>query len=334
MKVLVPFYPHYASTEKGDYFKLAVDITNGEVITTEQNNFLQIIKKIWCQDVHGHGRGFPFPLLACFFTRRSVYTFHNNFIGQKWYAIILRRFIFNHYDKIVVQTEWAKQNYIKQGVKPEKIVVIPLPVDYKFFSQTKKEGNEFRKKYRLNLHEPFAFSIGTSYHKNPHIIIKACKIAGIKLVIAGYKENFVAKSVYKGFKIAPEILDKIDIENVIFTGHLTGEELLKAFDAATVYINSSDEDGEAMGTAVFEAASAGVPLCVPDYGVFDVFKGCALFHKNHNEEQLAENIKKYLSDSELRKNNAEKAKKIASQYDYEIVRKQYENLYKELGIIK
>lgn len=333
MKVLVPFYPHYASTEKGDYFKLAVDISGGEVITTDKNNFWQIIKKIWRQDVHAQGREFPFPILACFFTRKSVYTFHNNFIGQKWYAVILRRFIFNHYDKIVVQTEWAKKNYIKQGIKPEKIAVIPLPVDYKFFSENKKGGDEFRKKYGLKPDEPFAFSIGTSYHKNPHIIINACKKAGIKLVIAGYKENLVAKSVYKGFKIAPEILNNTDTENVIFTGHLRGEELLNAFDAATIYINSSDEDGEAMGTAVYEAASAGVPLCLPDYGTFDAFKGCALFHSNHNVEQLAENIKKYLSDPDLRQKNSEEAKKVASQYDYEIVRKQYEELYRELGII-
>jgi len=333
MKILVPFYPHYASTEKGDYFKLAKDISDGEVITTDKNNFFQIIKKIWRQDIHAQGREFPFPTLACFFARKSVYTFHNNFIGQKWYAILLRRFIFNHYDKIIVQTEFARQNYIKQGVKPEKIAVIPLPVDYKFFSQNKKGGDEFRKKYGLLPEEPFAFSIGTSYHKNPDVIIKACKIAGIKLVIAGYKKNLEAKSVYKGFKIAPEILKQINTENVIFTGHLSGEELLKAFDAATIYINSSDEDGEAMGTAVFEAASAGVPLCVPDYGTFDAFKGCALFHKNHNAEQLADNIRKYLSDPQLRKENSEKAKIIASRYDYEIVRKQYEKLYKELGII-
>ncbi|MBU2614763.1 MAG: glycosyltransferase family 4 protein [Elusimicrobia bacterium] len=331
MKVLVPFYPHYASTEKADYFKIAAAITNGEIVTTDKNNFFQLIRKVWGQDVHGHGRGFPFPQIACFFTKKSVYTFHNNFIGQKWHAIILRRFIFNHYDKIIVQSEFARKNYIGQGIKTDKLALIPLPIDYKYYSQNKGNGNEFKKRFNIGVGEQFAFSIGTSYHKNPEIIVEACKLANIKLVIAGFKDKMQAKSVYGGFKVGKEIA--ADTDNVIFTGHLRGADFLSAFDAAAIYVNSSDEDGEAMGSAVFEAASAGVALCVPDYGTFDAFKGSALFHKNHDAKALAENIKKYMADPNLRKTNGEKAQKIASNFDYDIVRKQYEDLYKELGII-
>ncbi|OGS22590.1 MAG: hypothetical protein A2252_03155 [Elusimicrobia bacterium RIFOXYA2_FULL_39_19] len=331
MKIIAPFYPHYASTEKADYFKIGADITNGEIVTIDKNSFIGLIWKIWKQNVHGHGRGFPFPQIACFFAERSVYTFHNNFIGQKWYATMLRRFIFNHYDKIVVQSEFALNNYTNQGIKPEKLVLIPLPIDYKYYSQNKGNGAEFRKRFGLASDEPFAFSIGTSYHKNPEIIIEACKIAGIKLLIAGYKDNLQAHKVYSGFKVGKNI--SADIKNVIFTGHLRGTDFLDAFVAATMYLNSSDEDGEAMGSAVFEAASAGVPLCVPDYGTFDCFKNTALFHKNHDAHDLAENIKKYLADPALRKTNAQKALLIASNYDYDIVRKQYELLYKEVGII-
>jgi len=331
LKVLVPFYPHYASTEKADYFKIATDIANGEIVTTDKNSFFQIIRKIWRQDVHGHGRGFPFPQIACFFANKSIYTFHNNFIGQKWHATILRRFIFNHYDKIVVQSEFAMKNYISQGIKSDKLTLIPLPIDYKYYSENKGDGKEFRKRFGIGPDEPFAFSIGTSYHKNPEIIVEACKLAKIKLVIAGYKDKMQAKLVYGGFKMGKEIAE--DTNNVIFTGHLRGPDFLSAFDATTVYVNSSDEDGEAMGSAVFEAASAGVPLCVPDYGTFDTFKESALFHKNHVAEELAANIKKYMSNPDLRKTNGEKARMVASNYDYTIIRKQYEDLYKSLGII-
>ena len=87
------------------------------------------------------------------------------------------------------------------------------------------------------------------------------------------------------------------------------------------------------GIAVYEAASAGVPLCLPDYGTFDIFKGSALFSGNHNPEKLAENIKKYLAEPELRKSNSEKAKIISSAFDYETVKKQYADLYKKTRII-
>jgi len=199
MKILVPFYPHYASTEKADYFKIAADITGGEIIATDKNGFFSIVRKIRGQDVHGHGRGFPFPQIACFFTRKSVYTFHNNFIGQKWHARVLRRFIFNHYDKIIVQSEFARQNYIKQGIKPEKLSLIPLPIDYKFYSHNKGDEKAFKQQFKIGENEPFAFSIGTSYHKNPEIIVEACRIAKIRLIIAGYKDKTQAKSIYGGF---------------------------------------------------------------------------------------------------------------------------------------
>lgn len=335
MKAVVPFYPHYTSTPRGDYLGLPAKITGGEVVPVAGVRSFTVIKKIWGQDVHGHGRGLPFPEMSCLFARKSVYTFHNNFIGQKWYAVIVRRFLFNRYDRIVVQSDWARQNYIRQGIKPEKLAVIPLPIDYEYFSKKHPETNGagFRKKFGISPGEPFAFTIGTSYHKNPEIIIGACQIAKIKLIIAGYKDKLTAKGVYGGFKIGQAVLDSlVSGRNIIFTGHLDAAGLASAFDASTIYINSSDEDGEAMGSAVYESASAGVPLCVPDYGTFEPFRGCALFHPNHNSEALAENIRKYLSDPQLRKTNSEKAKQIASNFDYSIVRKQYERLYEELGI--
>jgi len=329
MKIVVPFYPLYVSTEKEDYFKICADVTGGEIIAVNRVNIITLIRNIIGQNVHGHGRGFPFPQLSCFFGKKSVYTFHNNFIGQRWYAKILRRFIFNHYTAIIVHSEYAKNNYIKQGIKPEKIKILPNPIDYNYFSNP-KGGSKFRMKFGLKKGEPIALTVGTSYFKNPDIIIKACNLVGIKLVIVGFIDKRETRK-YPGVIPSGKIF--LNSNNVILTGRLSKEELLSAYDSATVYINSSDSDGENFGISVYEAAAAGVPLCLPDYGTFDIFNGCALFHNNHNPEQLALNIEKYLNNKELCKTNSEKAKKIASQFDYSIVRSQFEQFYKEIGII-
>jgi glycosyltransferase involved in cell wall biosynthesis len=329
MKVVVPFYPLYTPTEKEDYFKICADITDGEIISVNKSGKFRLIRKILGQNVHGHGRGFPFPEASCLFAKKSVYTFHNNYIGQKWYARILRKYLFNRYDKIHVHSEFAKRNYMVQGIKEEKLEILPNPIDYDYFSRP-KGGVEFRKRFGIGADELFALTVGTSYHKNPEIMIEACKIAGVKLVVAGFITSCETEQ-YPGVVPSGDIFAAS--ENVILTGKLSSEEVLAGYDAATVYVNSSDSDGENFGIAVYEAAAAGVPLCVPDYGTFDIFGDCALFHPNHNPELLAENIRKYFSDPELRKRNSELGKKIAKQFDYGIVRGQYEKLYRDMGII-
>jgi len=149
----------------------------------------------------------------------------------------------------------------------------------------------------------------------------------------GFKSEAESKNRYPGFSPAKEISEYRYDENIIFTGYITTEELLSAYDAATIYINSSDEDGEVFGIAVYEAASSGVPLCLPDYGTFDIFKDCALFHNNHDPHRLAENIKKYLNELNLKRINSDKAKNIARQFDYTIVKQQYKDFYEKFGFI-
>jgi glycosyltransferase involved in cell wall biosynthesis len=109
--------------------------------------------------------------------------------------------------------------------------------------------------------------------------------------------------------------------------------VLAALDAADIYVNSSEDGGECFSLVVYEAACAGVPLCLPDFGLFENFSGAALFHKNDNPEQLAKNIRRYLGNPSLGRKNALAARRIAKQFDYPKVRKMYERFYKRIGFI-
>lgn len=329
MKVVANFYP-IDIKGKEDYLKLGADITNGEIVSVMDNNFFSIVKKIFGQDVHAHGRGFPFPEISCLFARKSVYTPHFNNIGSTWYGKFLRRIILNRYTKIIAQTEYGKRNYIHDGIDPKKIVVVPIPIDYDFFSRP-KGGKEFRKKHGLTKDEKFALCVGIRKMKNPLVMIDACKKVGIKIVMVGFKDR---KEIRHGFEflLPPKELLEKESDDVILTGFISKEELLAALDTATVYLNSSENGEECFSLVVYEAAAAGVPLCLPDFGVFEIFKNCALFHNNHDSNQLSRNIQKYLDDKELVKKFTKKAKKIAKEFDYPIVRKQFEEFYKKLGM--
>jgi glycosyltransferase involved in cell wall biosynthesis len=332
MKVVIPFpVKHHNIDPREDYFELIREVCGGEFVSVMENGFFSTIKKIRGDKVHAHGRGLPFPELSSFFAKNSVYTPHNNHLGASGITRFIRKLIFNRYDWIAAQTEYGKRNYISQGVKPEKIVVLPIPVNYDFFSKP-TGGDEFRKKYRLG-DEPFVLCINARKTKNPEIIIDACKKVGVKVVFVGHKSKEEVQPGFEWLLPEPEVL-AMESEGVIFTGNLKKEGVLAALDAADVYVNSSDDGGECFSLVVYEAAAAGVPLCLPDFGVFESFNGGALFHGNHNSEQLAENIKKYLNDPQLRKSNVEKARKVAASINYPIVRKMYEDFYAKIGFVE
>jgi len=331
-KIVIPFpIKHHNVDPKEDYFELCRDVCGGEFVSVMSSKTTDLIGQIRGQNVHAHGRGLPFPEMSAFFARKSVYTPHNNHLGGSKITRLLRRFIFNRYDWIAAQTEYGKRNYIRQGVDPKKIVVLPIPVNYSFFSKP-HGGREFRKKFGLG-DDPFVLCINARRSKKPEVIIEACRKAGVGLVFVGHRSKGEIQPGFEWLLPEPEILEK-ESKDVIFTGNLDKHGVLAALDAATVYVNSSEDGGECFSLVVYEAACAGVPLCLPNYGLFESFSGAALFHENDNPDQLADNIRKYMTDKNLAKKNSGKAKKISRKVDYPIVRKMYEKFYRKIGFLE
>lgn len=327
MKHLSWNYPVVCMTPREDFIRIGKDIAGGEIISAKGRGFFDIARKIRGKVVHAHGRGFPFPELACFFAKRAIYTPHNDTLGSKWWTRAVRRFIFNRYDRIVVQTEYGRQNLIASGVIPKKIEVIPGPIDYKFFSKP-HGGARFRKKFGLEKGEPFVLAIGIRPVKNPQVIIEACRIANVKAVLVGPHTKQELEKTWggKGFEwYLPKSIE--GAKDVIFTGQLSAKDALAAMDAATIFVNSSDY--ECYGMAAYESAAAGLPLCLPRLGTFDVFRDGALFHNPKDARELAENIRRYLNDTRLRKRKGAVAKRVAARFDYDKVKKRFQRFYKD-----
>ncbi len=326
MKHVVPFYPVVCQTPREDFFRIGKDCAGGEIVSVKNYNKFQILKKISGQNVHAHGRGFPFPEACSLFSKKAVYSPHNDTVGSRWWTRFIRRKAFNRYSKIICQTEYGKEHLVGDGINKNKIVVIPNPADYKFFSKP-KGGTKFRKKFGLKKDEKFALSIGIRNLKNPDVIAEACRIAGIRVAMVGpVTKNEVSKTWQGGgfeWYMPPKSLTSS--KNVILTGQINSKELLQAFDAATLFINSSNYEN--FGVAVYEAASAGLPLCLPNQGTFDVFENSALFHHHKNANALAKNVFKIVNNDSLRKELGKTAKNAASNFDYDIVKKKFREFY-------
>ncbi len=322
---LLYHYPIICQTPKEDYFKLCQDAGGGTILPVSRSSRLKILKSITGRTVHAQGRGFPFPELASLFARKSVYSPHNDTLGTKWYTRTARRFVFNRYDRIISETRYGREILIAQGINPRKIAVLPIPVDYGFFSRPHGAA-AFRKKHKLG-RKPFALAIGMRPVKNPDVIAEACSEAGIKAVFIGPRSAQEAEAAWgsKGFDWFLPGKKLAGYDNAVFPGQLGASETLAAMDAASVFLNSSDY--ESFGLAVYEAAAAGLNLCLPDYGTFDSFRHCALFHHPRDASALAKNITKSLERSG-KKNR--KAQAVAAKFDYPKVFRMYKKFYSNL----
>jgi len=329
-KIVVPFYPIDVKG-KEDYLGFTADITGGEMVPVANLSKTQIIKKIIGQNIHVHGRGLPFPETSCLFAKRKIYTPHFNVVGVTKKSSVLRSKLWNRYDKIIALTNYAKKNFVNEGINPKKIERLTLAIDYQKYQKI-GGGKKFRKKFGLGSREPFVLVIGLRQGKNTDVMAKACMKAGVKCVMVGATEK---SHVRPGFEwlLPPKNSLQWENDRIIVTGLISNKDLLAAFDAATIYANSSNHTFECFSLSTYQCAASGAALCLPDFGVFDAFKGCALFHNNKSPDQLAANIKKYVSNKSLLRNNVKKAKKVAKDHDYDKVRRTYEEFYQRMGYI-
>lgn len=330
VKIVVAIYP-IDVVGKEDYLKFTADITDGEIVPTSGIGKTQIVRKILGRKLHVHGRGLPFPETSCLFSSKKIYTPHFNVVGITKKSSMLRSRLWNRYDKVIALTKYAKGNFVKEGISDKKIEILPLPIDYKKYHKA-SGGAAFRKRFGIGKKEPFALVIGLRKGKNADVIARACNKSGIRCVMVGFMKKTDSVAGYE-FLLPPKPLLNMKSDNIIFTGKLDNREILSAMDAATMYINSSDHTFECFSLSTYQCAAAGIPMCLPDFGVFDTFKGNALFHRNKNYAQLAHNIQKYLDDPKLMKRNARGSAKVAKAFDYAKVRKKYEEFYQRIGYI-
>lgn len=175
---------------------------------------------------------------------------------------------------------------------------------------------------KCNRHELF-LSQGNYPLKGAHKVIEAVallkeKYNDIKLYIAGDKIT-AYKTIKDKIKISSYgryLYDLVKInnlsENVIFTGTLTEEEMLKRFMSAEVFItasfveNSPNSLGEAMlmGMATISSNVGGIPSLVQDGEE-------SLLYSPDDEKNLAKLIDQVFSDDELKLSLGRKARKRA-----------------------
>jgi glycosyltransferase involved in cell wall biosynthesis len=202
--------------------------------------------------------------------------------------------------------------YSKLGKKVSHI--LPVGVDTSLFTPPEERTNR----------SPVILFAGTLIErKGPqHVIDAAARFpnANFRLVGAGRG----------GFdEILHEKVNHLNLTNVRLDGPKTQAQLLEIMRNSDVFILPSHLEG--MPKVTLEAASTGLPCIVfRDYETPSVVDGVTGFQVGTVEEMM-QALGKLITDTSLRTQMGAAARKHVTQFDWDIVSRQWQNAYLEIA---
>ena len=271
---------------------------------------------------------------------KLIFHYHMDLVGQGW-----RKFIFQIYNifflrclvSIADQVIYTSVDYLKSSIimpyfekSPQKFVEIPNGVDIEYFSPQPKSPR-LVKRYSLEGKKVVLFVGGldsSHYFKGINILLKAVQLIGrsdFKLIIVGDGD---LRPVYQDLAEDFGLSDQ-----VIFTGYIVDEELVKYYNLCDVFVLPSIDKSEAFGMVLLEAMSCAKPVIASDLpGVRQVVdkKVNGRLFKPKDIENLAEQLKKLLdNEAEGKSYGLAGRKKVEANYSWDIVVQQVIKLYEQ-----
>ena len=228
--------------------------------------------------------------------------------------------------KVIAVTKKEVEQYRDFDLPINKIEIIPNGINLSDFEQLPEPGI-FRRKYNLAGDEKIILFLGRiDKTKGIDLLVKAFakvleKLSLVKLVIAGPDDGYLTS-------LKKLIVDLRINNKVLFTGPLYGEDKLKAYVDADVYVLPSAY--EIFGITVLEALACGTAVILTDRcGIADIIDGQGGFVVSYDEKQLSKSILRILSDEKMRQELGEKGKLlVCKKFNWKNIAEQAENIYK------
>lgn len=249
---------------------------------------------------HGLSNELPFNIHK--FKGKKLVTIHDLIFLRypKLYSLIDRK-IYNRKfrsacelaDIVIATSEQTKTDIVEfYGTDPKKIQVVYQSCNEVFY-KGRDESKKVSSKY--NLPSKYLLNVGTiEERKNLLTALKALTLVKeIPLVVVGKKKTYF-KKVQKFIRV-----NKLE-KRVLFLENVTAEDLPAIYKGAEIFIYPSLFEG--FGIPIIEALTCGTPVitskgsCFPEAGGKN-----SIYIDPASHEQLAEEIKKLLASTELRK---------------------------------
>lgn len=225
--------------------------------------------------------------------------------------------------------QMEKEEYLRLNFPLKKFIIIPNGFDFEEFNKKVLQGF-FRKKFKISSDKKIILFLSRlSWKKGFDTLIPAFaevvkKWPKAVLIIAGGDDEGYKKEIDK-------IIDNYNLrlgENVIFTGMLTGEDKIAAYQDGDVFVLPSYSEN--FGNVVLEAAYFGLPQILTK-GVaiaYEFEKVGAAIIINKNVKELSEAILKILENPEIEKKIGLNGKKfVESEFSWDKMAKRFKDEY-------
>lgn len=309
---LVVFAPKY---DAGNLFEKTAALLSDcmDVVCPRSAAFFPSLWRVWgcwkqivsCHVDLYHGLSNELPLsIGKAKTTRSVVTVHDliflrypryyHWIDKKIYTYKTSRAC-RHADRVVAVSECTKRDIVSFfGIDPEKIDVVYQGCDPRFSQQpAPDEVRALKEKYDLK--EPFILYVGTiEERKNLLLLLRAMQqlTPCTTLVAIGRRTPYMEK--VEAFCNA-----HLPAGSVKFLHTVPFTELPAFYHAASLFVYPSRYEG--FGIPVLEALCSGVPVIAATGSCLEEAGGpSSLYVSPDDPVQLAEAIRKVLTDGELR----------------------------------
>ncbi len=263
----------------------------------------------------------------------------------------LQKYLIKNVDGIITVSETSKKDIVRfLGIPEERIKVI-YEAPRRIFKPITNHKSPITTKRKYNLPTRFVLYVGdVNYNKNILGLIKACKIAKVKLVIVGkqaleIEEQGLGLDVLKGpkdwfrflFNIPhPELAHYNDLleefrsnGNIIRTGFVPDDDLVAIYNLATVYCQPSYYEG--FGLPVLEAMASGTPVvAAKTQALVEIAEKAAQIVNPDDPKDIAEKITKLMKSAKLRTEMANNGYRVCSKYSWKKTASQTSQFYRQI----
>lgn len=198
-----------------------------------------------------------------------------------------------------------------------------------------KEGNITLKNRKDALsaleNNKYILYVGNAYpHKNLErliaafsLVLKEKRFGNLRLVLVGVKNYFYEELISHVNNFYSDILN-----NIVFWGYATDQELKELYKNAELYIFPSLQEG--FGLPPLEAISFGVPVvCSNNSSLPEILGDAANYFDGEDEKDMAEKIKSTMENENLRKSLIEKGFAKVKNYSWQKAAIETLNVYEK-----
>jgi len=255
-------------------------------LRNKSTKWVQVIHHIYINPFKRKGKNLLINLLS--------------YLSQRLSFILIKK----RADLIIVVNPVVKNQLLQLGFKAPKITVNYNGVDTQKIKQLKPSNKKYDCVFlgRLNVSKGI-FDLPKIWE-----IVKEKK-PNAKLAIVGGGNKPLEDELKR--KVKENGLKK----NIDILGYLEDEKKFGILKSSKVFVFPSYEEG--FGIAALEAMACGLPVVAYDLPAYEVLGDAIVKVPVGDKEAFAEAVIRLLSDRQLRNELCEKARKVASQFDWD-----------------